>query len=97
MRPATCVLISWIRSSFRFTKLLATTAHPFASLLVDRYDDDWSQLWWVRIDGAARVVAEDGDRRRALDHLCAKYEQYRAQPPPGAVIAIDVASWVAWP
>ena len=31
-------------------------AHPAVSLLVDHYDDDWTQLWWVRVDGAAAVV-----------------------------------------
>ena len=29
---------------------------PRVSLLVDHYGDDWSQLWWVRLDGLARVV-----------------------------------------
>ena len=28
---------------------------PRAAVLVDRYSDDWAQLWWVRIDGTATV------------------------------------------
>jgi PPOX class probable F420-dependent enzyme len=25
-------------------------------LLVDEYDEDWSRLWWVRLDAHGRVV-----------------------------------------
>jgi len=31
--------------------------NPQASLAVDEYDEDWSRLWWVRLDGRG-VVAE---------------------------------------
>ncbi|MCA1674649.1 MAG: TIGR03668 family PPOX class F420-dependent oxidoreductase, partial [Actinobacteria bacterium] len=33
-------------------------AHPFASVIIDHYEDDWSRLWWVRGDGTARVVPQ---------------------------------------
>ncbi|MEZ5231401.1 MAG: TIGR03668 family PPOX class F420-dependent oxidoreductase [Acidimicrobiales bacterium] len=82
----------------RLRRLDNVRAHPVASLLVDHYDEDWSQLWWIRLDGAARVLEPDTDEAataRAL--LAGKYEQYRAQPPPGAVIAVDVERWRAWP
>jgi PPOX class probable F420-dependent enzyme len=68
-----------------------------ASLLVDHYDDDWSVLWWVRIDGDARVLDDGDEREQGLDALVAKYEQYRRTPPAGAVIAISVRHWRAWP
>lgn len=35
-------------------------ATGWASLLVDEYCDDWSTLWWVRVDGTARVLSIDG-------------------------------------
>jgi len=64
-------------------------------VLVDRFDDDWMQLWWVRMDGTARVI--DGDERaRAFNALRGKYPQYREQPLEGAVIAIDVERWTGW-
>src|SRR5260370_32259642 len=31
-------------------------ANPAVSVLVDHYEDDWSSLWWVRVDGTARIV-----------------------------------------
>ena len=71
--------------------------HPVAELIVDRYDDaDWSQLWWVRVSGHARVVEGGEERDRALSRLAAKYPQYREDPPPGAVLALAIGRWRAW-
>ena len=64
-----------------------------ASLLVDHYEEDWSRLWWVRVDGPAEVLEPDP---AALDALAAKYEQYRAARPAGPVIAIDPKRWRSW-
>jgi PPOX class probable F420-dependent enzyme len=63
-----------------------------ASLLVDHYEDDWSELWWVRIDGVAEVVRSEA----AIDALVAKYEQYRDTRPAGPVIAIEPERWQSW-
>ncbi|HET8758706.1 MAG TPA: TIGR03668 family PPOX class F420-dependent oxidoreductase [Solirubrobacteraceae bacterium] len=63
-----------------------------ASLLVDHYDEDWTQLWWVRVDGVAEVVQSE----RGIVALAAKYEQYRAARPAGPVIAIRPDSWRSW-
>jgi PPOX class probable F420-dependent enzyme len=63
-----------------------------ASLLVDGYAEDWSQLWWVRVDGAAEVV----DSEAAIDVLAAKYEQYRTLRPAGPVIVIEPDRWRSW-
>ena len=71
-------------------------AHPVACLLVDHYEDDWSQLWWVRLDGTARVVTDGPEHERAIALLTAKYPQYRATPPSGAVVAIDVTAVRSW-
>lgn len=71
-------------------------ANPGVSLLVDRYDEDWSQLWWVRADGRARVGDDPGERARAVELLTAKYPQYRAAPPPGDLLVIEIEQWRAW-
>jgi len=78
-------------------RLANLRGNPAAALLVDHYDDDWTTLWWVRVDGPARVVTDAGERERAVRLLTAKYEQYERVPLPGDVIAIDVTSWRAWP
>ena len=66
-----------------------------ATVLVDHYAEDWTQLWWVRVRGRAEVVGDEPGRRRALDALVAKYEQYRERPPTGAVwrVATDELRW----
>ena len=70
--------------------------NPAVCLLVDHYEDDWSQLWWVRFDGGARLVTGGPEHAMAIAALCAKYEQYRATPPSGTVIAIDVTAVRSW-
>jgi PPOX class probable F420-dependent enzyme len=63
-----------------------------ASLLVDHYEEDWSALWWVRIDGVAEVIRSEA----AIDALADKYEQYREARPAGPVIAIEPERWRSW-
>jgi PPOX class probable F420-dependent enzyme len=63
-----------------------------ASLLVDHYEEDWSRLWWVRVDGPAEVLESEV----ALDALAAKYAQYRGERPGGPVIAIAPERWRSW-
>ena len=85
------------KSTFALRRLDNIAAHPHVSLLVDFYDDDWQQLWWVRVDGTARVVVDGRERNDAITRLAVKYRQYTETPPPGPVIAIAVQSWRAWP
>jgi PPOX class probable F420-dependent enzyme len=67
-----------------------------ACVLVDEYREDWSALWWVRLDGTGRVVEDPDEAARALAALCAKYPQYAARPPTGPVLAVTVERWSAW-
>jgi PPOX class probable F420-dependent enzyme len=85
------------KSTLALRRLDNLRLHPAASLLVDHYDEDWSALWWVRIDGVGRVVTDGPERDAALDALAAKYEQYRRHRPPGPVIALAITGWRAWP
>src|SRR3954451_9681821 len=71
-------------------------AEPRASVLVDRYDEDWLRLWWGRADGAARVVDEGPDRDSAVAALTVKYPQYRVRRPPGPAVIVDVDLWTMW-
>ena len=85
------------KSTLALRRLDNLRAHPAASLLVDHYSDDWSELWWVRLDGDGRVVTGGAERDRAIALLAGKYQQYLATPPPGPVIALDVTAWRSWP
>lgn len=85
------------KTTLALRRLSNIEANPAVSLLVDEYDDDWSALWWVRLDGLARVVIDPPERDRALGLLAAKYPQYVRTPPPGDVVAIEVTAWRGWP
>jgi len=68
---------------------------PRASLLVDHYDEDWSQLWWVRADGTARVL-DATEATEAIDALVHKYPQYAERRPDGPVVVLDVQRISGW-
>jgi len=80
------------KSTSALRRLDNVRANPRVSLLVDHYADDWTQLWWIRVDGEASIV----DDEAAIDLLAAKYEQYRAARPPGPVIAVGELQWRQW-
>jgi PPOX class probable F420-dependent enzyme len=70
--------------------------NPRVALLVDYYSDDWDALWWVRVDGRASIVEDEGAMRHQLDVLAARYEQYRRTRPAGPVIVIEAERWTGW-
>ena len=84
------------KTTTRLQRLDNVRAHPWASLLVDHYEEDWDALWWVRVDGRATVLDPGAEREHALAALVAKYEQYAAAPPRGEVIALRVERWSGW-
>jgi PPOX class probable F420-dependent enzyme len=71
-------------------------AEPRVALLADRYDDDWSRLWWVRVDGDAALVSSPAERDGAHAALAAAYPQYAARPPHGPVIAVEPRRYSGW-
>jgi PPOX class probable F420-dependent enzyme len=85
------------KSTLALRRLENVRAHPSCSLLVDHYSEDWTELWWVRLDGSGRVIEQGAERERALTLLKEKYRQYREATPPGAVVALDIARWRMWP
>jgi len=85
------------KTTLELRRLENIDAHPHVTLLVDHYDDDWDDLWWVRVDGTARVWEAGADRARALEALASKYRQYRESAPPGPVIAVEITKWRWWP
>ena len=84
------------KSTMALKRLDNIRANPAASLVVDRYDDDWSQLWWVRVDGDASVLDAGEESAAAVELLAAKYHQYRETPPTGEVLRVEVTDWSDW-
>jgi PPOX class probable F420-dependent enzyme len=84
------------KTTQRLRRLTNIEANPQVSLLVDHYDQDWTQLWWVRVDGIAEVHHDGDTVSTGRDLLRAKYPQYQSVSLNGAVIAITVRRWSSW-
>nr|WP_225954629.1 TIGR03668 family PPOX class F420-dependent oxidoreductase [Kibdelosporangium phytohabitans] len=80
------------KSTRDLKRLRNIRANPQVSLLVDEYSEDWSRLWWIRVDGTARIT----ESTEALAWLVGKYPQYQATPPAGPFILITVTRRSAW-
>jgi PPOX class probable F420-dependent enzyme len=73
--------------------------NPRAALLVDEYDEQWTRLRWVMVEGRAEVLTAGDAFTRAADLLLAKYPQYRAlglDRSEGAIVRLAADRIVAW-
>ena len=68
---------------------------PRAALTVDRYSDDWGELAWVQALGSVRIL-QLSEGEEGLTALTKKYEQYRAQAPPGPLLALQPERYLWW-
>jgi PPOX class probable F420-dependent enzyme len=74
---------------------------PDATLLIDRWSEDWSELGWLRLDGRAELLEpeprERDEHAAAIAALRAKYRQYethRLEERPIIQFTVDRA--VSW-
>ncbi len=69
------------KTTLRLRRLTNIESNPKFALLVDHYDDDWNQLWWILLRGPAEVLwPSDWDQDEAsmvIARLREKYAQYR--------------------
>src|SRR5712692_5411948 len=73
-------------------------ARPEVALVIDQYDDDWSRLGYVLVQGRAELLApEDATHAHSLELLRERYSQYRTmalEKYPVILITPDhVTSW----
>jgi PPOX class probable F420-dependent enzyme len=69
------------------------------SVVIDRYDEDWSALRYVIIQGRAQLLTDGGEFARGVDLLLAKYPQYRAmglEREAGLMIRVDPTRVTEW-
>jgi PPOX class probable F420-dependent enzyme len=62
----------------RLARLRNIRAVPRVALLIDEYDEDWTQLWYILIHGKAKLIPKSAhaEHARAIRKLRAKYRQY---------------------
>jgi PPOX class probable F420-dependent enzyme len=85
------------RSGLR--RLRNVAENPRASLVVDHYEEDWTRLCYVIVEGAASIVTAGPELPHAIDLLLAKYPQYRTlglTSEGGTVIRLAAERIVAW-
>ena len=83
------------RPGAKLKRLANLQANPFAALVVDRYDEDWSRLGWVMIRGRADILASGPEHDRAQAALRTRYPQLagmRIEELPVVAIRIEAAS-----
>ncbi len=69
---------------------------PTATLLVDRWSEDWDDLAWIRIEGDAAVVESDPAAVTTLRRKYPQYADHALESRPMIRIAIEaVRSWSA--
>src|SRR5689334_22503829 len=70
-----------------------------ASLVVDEYDEDWTRLRYVIVEGNAALLAAGDELTRAVDALTEKYPPYRAltlSRDAASMIRLSVDRVVPW-
>ena len=85
------------RPGANLKRLANLRENPVAALVVDRYDEDWSRLGWVMVQGRAAVLESGPEHDLAQASLRARYPQLatmRIEALPVVAVRVDhVASW----
>jgi coenzyme F420-0:L-glutamate ligase / coenzyme F420-1:gamma-L-glutamate ligase len=84
----------------RLTRLRNILAVPQVALLIDKYDEDWTQLWYILVRGNAKLIPMPRHKERAwaIRKLRAKYPQYseRMLPDDAPIIQITPEQTTSW-
>ena len=84
----------------RLARVRHITASPQIGLMIDEYREDWEKLWYILVQGKARLIPKSGhqERARAIRQLRAKYPQYAATmlPDDAPVIRITPFRIISW-
>lgn len=84
------------KTSDNLTRLRNIASNGSASVMAHHYSDDWKELWWIRIDGEARVVTGGPQWLSARTALINKYPQYVDRTPEGPAIIVEIATLRSW-
>ncbi len=79
----------------RLQRLANVDADPRVVLLIERYDDDWSHLWWVRVHGAAVEVDASPDHLAALACAFPAYQEVGTVTGALLITPTETTGWSA--
>jgi len=78
-------------------RLSNIAANDAVAFVADRYDEDWSRLGWVMLQGRAEILASGEEHNSAQALLRVGYPQLRAMLIEALpVIAIRIARVTSW-
>lgn len=87
------------KQTVRLKRVRNIEGNAQAALVFDHYDEDWSRLGWVMVNGSAAILSNGPEHARAVSALRTKYEQYHSMALEGRpVIRVTpekVSSWGA--
>lgn len=71
--------------------------NPAVAVVADRYDEDWTRLGWVMLQGRADILYDGSEHARAQALLRARYPQLGAMNIEALpVIAVRVERVLSW-
>ena len=84
----------------RITNVLG---NPHGSLIIDNYDEDWTQLWWIRAAVELSVIRQGESSamvwQSVTEAMMAKYPQYASIPifrDPPTLLSMKPHEFVSW-
>ena len=90
------------KSSGQLARISNIERDPRVTVLLDHYSDNWTELWWLRIEGTATVRLGESfgeQETRAAARLREKYDQYRTTRPfsdEPTLIRIEIERMRSW-
>lgn len=71
--------------------------NPAVAVSVDRWDEDWTRLGWVMLQGTADILYDGSEHNSAQNSLRQRYPQYRPMDlAPLPVIAVRIRRVLSW-
>ncbi|MBT8338495.1 MAG: pyridoxamine 5'-phosphate oxidase family protein [Desulfatitalea sp.] len=69
--------------SLKDNKSQQIVANSNVAFNIDHYDEDWTKLQSIQMQGRAHVVEDDAEEQKALGMLIKKFKQYASMPLMG--------------
>jgi PPOX class probable F420-dependent enzyme len=81
----------------RLKRLQNIRDNPHVALVIDDYDEDWTQLSYVLLHGTAAILSEGPAFAQAIVALREKYPQYhRMSIEENPLIAVHLTRVISW-
>jgi PPOX class probable F420-dependent enzyme len=87
------------RSTAGLRRIRNIRENASVSVVIDHYEEDWTRLRYVIIQGEAQLLTDGSDFSRGVDLLRAKYPQYRTlglDRDAGLMIRVKPAKVTQW-